>query len=539
MKNEVHKAMSSQTRYYIETIERDLSRVMQRQSELVVNNNLLNVAFLPNFLSPREIQYNIQRVTREIAILKDTSDFVKDVRIYVTDDQNSIFLSNSALFYLQKDIAEYFDIPDETTTSCIISNSEYHLIDFYPKNIPIKHAKYLIDIELSGAAIRDTLDHMYMGENGLVLITSKDSSWLVTNTALESEPVDFVPSLVSMSTSGTVKNGDSLLINNKYYVLYFENLDDFGLILFTLYPEQTMESRLNMYHMWFWFLLIMALLIVVVFGLYLNKQIHKPIRKLVTAFGSVQRGDLKIRLSYSGNDEFSYLYRSFNKTITQLQELIQENYENKIYAQMAELSHLQAQINPHFLYNCFFGIYNMAQLEDYGTIMQMTQYLANYYRFLGKDSGDFTTLEEDYQHTLNYLNIQLIRFGNRVLLRNEEIPQLWRNTIVPKLTIIPIVENIFKHVFDRSIYTGIISIKFEHSDTKLSIIIEDNGKGIDDEQIEKLRSILDSNNLELQPSGLVNVHKRIRLHFGEKSGLIISRSDLGGLKVAVNITKNA
>jgi len=243
IKTEVHKAMSSQTRYYIETIERDLSRIMQRQSELVVNNNLLNVAFLPNFLSPREIQYNIQQVTREIAILKDTSDFVKDARIYVTDDQNSIFLSNSALFYLQKDIAEYFDIPDETKTSCIIcNNNEYHLIMFYPQNIPIMHAKYLIDIELSGAAIRDTLDHMYMGENGLVLITSKDSSWLVTNTALESEPVDFVPSLISMSTSGTVKNGDSLFINNKYYVLYFENLDDFGLILFTLYPEQTIEK---------------------------------------------------------------------------------------------------------------------------------------------------------------------------------------------------------------------------------------------------------------------------------------------------------
>lgn len=533
---ELRQALLYQNQYFLSTLNRDLLQIKQRQGEVLEGEPIKRLTYLPSFLSAREIQYNAQWLTREMAVLQDTNPLVKDARIYVPSGGHAIHVNYPSLFVHATDFqARYAGVEDSVTAYRPMDGS-YHFVMAYPSQTPLEYVHYVIDVTLSNEAIAETLDQVYMGRDGLVLLASADMGWMVSNSAFAATGADAGELLAEGMPDGAAREGKWVTIGGAEFLLFVEPFGDYALRLLTLYPEHSMRGSAWVYRLWYWLAAGLATGFLGLLGVYLKRQVHRPMRALVTAFERVQAGDLHVRLAYSGRDEFSYLYSSFNTTVAQLEKSIEETYAYRLLAREAELKQLQSQINPHFLYNCFFVLYNMAELEDTDSIMRMTQYLGGYYRYVFRAEGELATLEEEFAQARNYLGIQSLRFGDRLSVSLEPVPEAWRQAPVPRLLFQPIVENIFAHGLKTP--GGTIRVVMEMEESALTIHFEDDGAGMTKEAAARLAKRLEE--ADAQPktlSGLLNVHRRLRLHFGAGSGLAVSCSDLGGLKVSVRIER--
>jgi two-component system sensor histidine kinase YesM len=260
----------------------------------------------------------------------------------------------------------------------------------------------------------------------------------------------------------------------------------------------------------------------------------------MNAFSDVREGNLDIQISYSGNDEFHSLYSSFNNMLARLKTSISEVYEQKILKQRAELKYLQSNINPHFLYNCFFTINSMALLEDYEKIPQITNELGKYYQYITSHTEE-VTFEKEYSNAKAYLAIQALRFGedrtsSKVMQLSEDISKL----IVPSIILQPILENAFKHGVQKKGVISEICMDVAYEDNVLKITIENSPGDMDEIKLKELKRYLESSDNREEVSGILNVHRRIQIKYGLDSGLVLSTGRLGGLvvRIVINYGRN-
>nr|WP_240547958.1 histidine kinase [Paenibacillus lignilyticus] len=267
-------------------------------------------------------------------------------------------------------------------------------------------------------------------------------------------------------------------------------------------------------------------------------MIHRPLKRLIQAFKILETDNLNISIRPQGDIEFGYLYRSFDRMVDKLRGSIQENYEQKIALQHSELKQLQSQINPHFLYNSFFNIYMISRSGDAENAATLAQRLGSYYQFITRSGSDEVTLDLEYRHAVDYCDIQGIRFSNRITIEAAKLPEVCKPLLVPRLLIQPVVENAFEHAFEDGMRRGNVTVQVEYEEDRLCISVEDDGDTLTDEALELLHERLADVSASQEKTGLFNVCRRIRLKFGQRSGIFVSRSALGGLKADMIIHFN-
>ena len=198
-----------------------------------------------------------------------------------------------------------------------------------------------------------------------------------------------------------------------------------------------------------------------------------------------------------------------------------------------ELAALQNQIDPHFLYNTLDGIRSQALREGQTEIAEMTGKLSRLFRYSVRNRGDLVTLEEELSSVEDYFSIQKYRFEERFRLSCEADPETLRYYL-PKMTFQPIVENAIYHGLEPSKGSGTLVIRAERLEKGLRVIVRDDGVGMDEETLERLRDRLNGAPPEAGSGGrhsgiaLYNVNRRLRLLFGDSSGLTISSVPAGG-----------
>lgn len=234
------------------------------------------------------------------------------------------------------------------------------------------------------------------------------------------------------------------------------------------------------------------------------------------------------------NDEIGVLQRDFTIMIQKIDTLIKDDYTKQILIKDAQLKALQAQINPHFLYNTLDSINWMAKLNQQRDISVMVESLGNLLRSAISGKEPIITLKEEVQLLKDYLTIQKMRFGDRLQFQLE-IDQQWLSLKIPKLILQPIVENSINYGLENTLGICRITVKAVPDSDCLNITVIDNGPGIPDELLKKLAQG------EVKPKGsgigLQNIDHRIKLIFGEEFGLSVT-SELGvGTKVLIRIPK--
>lgn len=270
---------------------------------------------------------------------------------------------------------------------------------------------------------------------------------------------------------------------------------------------------------WLFILVFLPLAILMVLGVRkISDQLTRPIRNLASQMREItetkQIESLKtLPLPEDPQEETAVLYNSYNTMIQEINQLITDNYEMRILSQEIEFKGLQAQLDPHFLYNTLDSINWLALANDQQQISEMVTSLAYLFRKKIDTKSEFTTLKDELDIVNAYIRIQKVRFGKRIdyieLVLVDDL-----SVEIPKLMIQPLIENVFKYAVNNMKTTCQLILSIELNDHDLVVNVSDNGPGFkSDFSIEKDGGI-----------GLKNIQKRLQLHYGPAAQLTIVKS---------------
>ena len=274
-----------------------------------------------------------------------------------------------------------------------------------------------------------------------------------------------------------------------------------------------------------------CLFIIVVLGLLFSRVFTRKIEELTRNMDQVNHGSREVTVYSDSNDEIGIMVNSFRKMMDEINRLIDEVYVNKIALKEYELKALQAQINPHFLYNTLSMMNWMAIRSNQMDISKVTLALSTFYRTALSKGEDVVTVENCIQNTKAYLEIQLVMHDHGFTVDWEIDPTI-KNEKMPKLLLQPIVENAIEHGIDeKEEGDKNLSLSFRGKEDVVEITVRDNGKGMEQEKAEKLVTY------QAKGYGLKNVNDRIHLLYGDEYGIQIF-SELGiGTTVVMRFPK--
>lgn len=248
------------------------------------------------------------------------------------------------------------------------------------------------------------------------------------------------------------------------------------------------------------------------FVLIMSKRISKPIIEMRVLMKEVERGNLKVFLNNSTNDEIGELSRGFNDMVHELNMLIEQDYKKELLVQKAEFKALKSQVNPHFLYNSLGLINWLARLGESESVIETTDALAEFFRYNVNTIEDIATVEKEFEQIKSYLIIQNYRYKDSLAI-NINIEEGIKKYSILKLMLQPLVENAIIHGLEEKVGQGLLIINgFEEGDN-LCFQIKDNGVG------------LNNSKKKGEGVGIDNVNKRIKLFYGEDYGISYNKEE--------------
>lgn len=278
----------------------------------------------------------------------------------------------------------------------------------------------------------------------------------------------------------------------------------------------------------------LALLATVILNQFVSARISKPLRRLNDSVREWEAGNQEPDIYVGGSLEVEHLGRTLRSTMKQIQELMQDIVVKQEEKRKSELDALQSQINPHFLYNTLDSIVWMITGERYDDAVFMITQLASLFRISLSRGKTIIRVEDEIKHAENYMNIQKIRYKNAFEVSFDIAPEILSACTV-KLVVQPILENAIYYGMEAMDDDGIISVRGYQKDGDVFLEISDNGLGMPEEAAAKLLTEGERVRSRGSGVGLLNVHNRIRLRFGEQYGLQIESCPDEGMTVRIHI----
>ncbi|MCC3376402.1 sensor histidine kinase [Cohnella sp. REN36] len=391
-------------------------------------------------------------------------------------------------------------------------------------------ADLIIEVRFDSSNIAAMLDR-FKSDSRRNPIYYKEGVGTIYNATADRQVAD---ELVKTLKRGSLQetNNQTLELEGGTYLVNTKLSASTGWYLIDYIPYADVVRPIRETNLLFYAALASLLLMGCVLAYMLYAQVQVPMKRLVQSFQRLKQEDYSVRLVPKGNGEFSFVFMRFNSMVEQIQELFGKVYLEKIHVREARLKQLQSQINPHFFYNCFSFISSMAKLENYKAIVAMSASLSSYYRYTTRQERDFVTLAEELDFVTSYLEIQRMRLGR---LRFEvELPSWLRHLEVPPLLIQPLVENAVLHGIEGKAGEGWIRLTAGEDGERISIVVEDSGKGMSADAMRRLRDKLSAPLAEETGCGLWNVNQRLQLRYGEDAGVALSAGPGGGLRVELS-----
>jgi two-component system sensor histidine kinase YesM len=239
---------------------------------------------------------------------------------------------------------------------------------------------------------------------------------------------------------------------------------------------------------------------------------------------TITRNDLQALVTGDNVDEITELGMSFNIMIGKIRELLDSKIKEQENLKKAELRALQAQINPHFLYNTLDTIIWMAEAKKTDQVIEIVRALSSFFRISLSKGRDWITIGEEVERVRSYLTIQKMRYRDIMDYRIEVDEGVAGNTIL-KLILQPLVENALYHGIKNKRQGGTIIVRAEQKNAdEVLLQVEDDGIGFTPDKLAQLQAELadDSGEIKLESGFAIgNVNKRIGLYYGRQYGLSV------------------
>ena len=308
-----------------------------------------------------------------------------------------------------------------------------------------------------------------------------------------------------------------------------------GWKIISVIPEENMQQRWNQVSVIWVTILAISILILIFANQYLSAKIAQPLRKLED---SVKELELRYpeNIYIGGSDEIQHLGKTIRSMVEQMRALMDDMVKQQEEKRKNELDALQSQINPHFLYNTLDSIVWMIESERYEEAIAMVTALANLFRISLSQGRTIITIREEFNHAINYSNIQQVRFKNKFhveFMLNEEIEKY----LTIKLIIQPLLENAIYYGMEAMDGDGQILVQGYEQENDIYIDVIDNGNGMPLEIVEHLLTDGKYERKRGSGIGLKNVDQRIKLYFGQDYGLEIKSEPDVGTRIRIHLPK--
>jgi len=529
--SDITKTAAAQSEFYLTDLENEIERMKMLQYSLLEDDNLNELVLTWETMATIARTENMNSLIKRLYTVQNSSMYIKDVSVHIAAIGRTISAGDGVREFRTERFREIRSVFG-SGSQLIEWKGGLFLGAMKQRGIKGAEPLFTVEIELDEQRLQEALAQFNTYPGSGTLLLSDSAKVAVANGTGELANVG-VPLYLREIPALLVDNPSRLTVNGSRYYAVQAHSPDLGLSIYRFIPEEVVQKPLSKFYKWAWGFGVAALGIFGAFALSTYKFIHKPMLTLVKSFRRIEHGDLSIHIAHESKDEFRYLYGRFNQMVDNLRSLIDQVYKQKIMAQRAELKQLQSQINPHFLYNSFFILNTMAKTGDTERIEQFTTLLGEYFEFVTRNASDLVALEQEIHHARMYAEIQELRFSRRIQVRFDPLPDELRPLPVPRLIVQPIIENAFKHSLEKKTKNGLIVVRFEQAGGQARIIVEDNGDRLTDEALEQIRKSLYEEQDQAETTGMVNIHRRIRITFGEDAGLRTERSELGGLSVTI------
>ncbi|WP_051200563.1 cache domain-containing sensor histidine kinase [Butyrivibrio sp. XPD2002] len=312
-------------------------------------------------------------------------------------------------------------------------------------------------------------------------------------------------------------------LDDEYGDFYLNNRpsEKYNMCIYMLTPQSLMLQTQSALARMLLVIAIIILLVTLFLGTLISSFIYRPVAKLNRTIIRIKDGDTELRAKTDGwSEELKVMGEEFNEMLDRIQTMVQEEYEAKVLMERTQYKVLQAQINPHFLYNTLDTMSGIAASQDCTLVSGLCQSLSAIFRYSLDISDTQSTLQQEMAHVRNYLYVMDVRTGNSIKYTYKIESDTLRDSI-PRITLQPIVENAIQHGLRKSRRKDkelIISAK--HKDGKLVITIKDNGAGMDAEAMNEELSKADIGRIEMGRSiGIMNVNARVKSVYGSEYGI--------------------
>ena len=531
VRDELYHSQMANLEFYESTLNDEFMVIYEQQKRLIENSIVQKLVYA-DAASPNityEQYESISKISEELKTLGSYNSNIRECGLYIPALDMII---NNISFLDRQDTAQAQEILSYAAygNGYITITTDNRLVFYTAQPVNQTEKAVIIYTVMDSDKMTDTLRRI--NPKAVNILSNKDFSLRIANSEVSEPLAQFFSSNMPADTGSGIREEN---IGGEAYWVISAPLRPFGLVLSSCVAENDVTGNLQFLNTLYYILIGICLVLIVLFILSMQRIIYRPIEKLMTAFDQLDKGNLDTKIAFSRKDEFGYLYNFFNMMTEDLKITFQQMCEQAVSLQKAELSQLYLQIHPHFLYNCFFNISNLCNTGEYEKVKQFTKRLGSYYRYITYGDERLVNFMHEYQHMKNYIAIQKIRFGDRIQADVGPLPQWAEERKVPKIILQPIVENAYKYACEPRLEGGMIRIRAGGEDGVLCVTVEDNGQALTDEALQQLQQRLNDSASMYHEGGLINVHKRLQLYFGEKSGLAVRRSELGGMKVTMRI----
>nr|WP_286672417.1 sensor histidine kinase [Cohnella hashimotonis] len=275
----------------------------------------------------------------------------------------------------------------------------------------------------------------------------------------------------------------------------------------------------------------LCILFGLLFSLIQHKYLIKPLQKLRKEMAKLKTGNFNISLAIDSKDEIGEIGNGFLRMVEQLKETINDVYVGKIKQREAEITALQSQINPHFLYNTLDSIHWLAIKKKNYDVSEQIEALSEIFRHVLNNGEPLVTIRQELDFLESYMFIQKHKYGSRIQLRIEMDASLM-SCKMPKLILQPLVENAIVHGLEQVVEGGLIEVELTRIPDGIRFIVADNGAGADEMQI---RYRMEREYEAKHVFALKNIDDRIKLSYGQSYGLTFTSKIGIGTRVEVRI----
>ena len=492
---ELYSSAQNNVNYLRDTFEENVQQIQREMtSQLFYQDSSQLITFYTQlrkgtFSTNAHYHWELNQLKLELNVAQQMNAMIDGMDIYFPKLGNALSVRQGAISLnavAYEDIQNVYAAFRETGFRLTRMDDGFFIPIYYPiGGVSAESGHILIALRLDEGKIQEILSsfNTFSGKNALLYHYPSDTC-VTSSGSVQLQPQELQTLLTSHAKTDT--QGRITIDGVRYLAMcaYSKTLD---CSFVQLIPESQISSVPNILLISTLVFFVAMLTVVMLILQSFHKYVNRPVQSLIAAFDKAGQGEFAARVAPQKSQEFAALANGFNQMTTKLEELIDTNYRQTITLQQAQLKTLQAQINPHFLYNSFFFLRSMLEDEETEVAAEFAGYLGKYFRYITKADSNLLTLENEYDHAITYLKIQLMRFGQTIRAEVPDIPEALRCKSVPKLFLQPVLENCIEHGMGGSADQARIRISFQIREGSASVVVENSGDGIAPEMLYALQ----------------------------------------------------